>query len=204
MASPLTREQYLKALNECWADACREAEMTSDGVSLCSAAHPRAPWYRRLWFWLRRPKLSPESLETIEIEIRDTPKGGLLSGVFVNDQEIEKEIQAKGLTAPRVTLEHIESRIALECYTTGDCFSVWRYDVESTEEKHRLLGELQLITVCILILQNGFKVVGESACVSRENFNEELGRKIARQKAVEEIWALEGYLLKEHEYAPAG
>lgn len=236
--------------------------MTSDGVSLLCRSHPPAPWYRRVWFWLRRPKLSPESLETIEIDLERVGMGIKLepedleacdaamrleqakedytiatagnsivtligAGTYtirippgyaahlrntgevilekvVNDNEIEKEIQAKGLNAPRVTLEQIEARIALECYTTGECFSVWSDRGQWKEEKIRLLNELELVTVCILVLQNGYKVTGESACVSRENFNAELGRKIARQKAVEKIWALEGYLLKEHEYAPAG
>jgi len=48
-----------------------------------------------------------------------------------------------------------------------------------------------------LTLQNGFTVVGESACASPENFNAELGRKIARENARNKIWMLEGYLLKQ-------
>ncbi|ENM1631569.1 hypothetical protein AB6T03_004545, partial [Salmonella enterica] len=47
------------------------------------------------------------------------------------------------------------------------------------------------------ILRNGFTVTGESACVSPKNFDAEIGRKAARQKAIDKIWMLEGYLLKE-------
>lgn len=54
---------------------------------------------------------------------------------------------------------------------------------------------LRLLTFCVLVLRNGFTVTGESACVSPENFDAELGRKIARQKAVEKIWPLMGYEL---------
>jgi hypothetical protein len=54
-----------------------------------------------------------------------------------------------------------------------------------------------LLTVCIMTLANGFIVTGESACVSEANYNEELGQKIAREKATDKIWALEGYLLKQ-------
>lgn len=128
-----------------------------------------------------------------------------LGNIAMTDNDIEREIQAKGLNAPRITPEQIEKTIALECYTTGDCFAVWRYDVSSTEDKARLLDSLSLLTgcVCVLVLKNGFTVTGENACVSRENFDETLGRKIARQKAVEKIWALEGYLLKEKLYAAA-
>jgi hypothetical protein len=53
------------------------------------------------------------------------------------------------------------------------------------------------LTVCCLTLRNGYRVTGESACVSSDNFDAEIGRKIARENAVEKVWALEGYLLKE-------
>lgn len=183
--------------------------MDNDGVSLNSVPHPRVtPWWRRWWmrlYWFFiSPSLSADSLEETEIEMRLSVRtGGLLNSVGypVDDKDTESEIQAKGLNAPRVTLEHIESLIAVEAYTTGECFGVWRYDASSDEERQRLLAELELITVCILILRNGFKVIGDSACVSRENFDAELGRKIARQKAVDQIWALEGYLLKEKLHA---
>ncbi|MGE9275220.1 Gp49 family protein [Escherichia coli] len=51
--------------------------------------------------------------------------------------------------------------------------------------------------VCVPVLRNGFTVTGESACASPENFDAEIGRKIARQNAVNKIWMLEGYLLKQ-------
>ena len=198
MASSLTREQYAKELNKFWKDAYRD-HPSFDGVSLFSTSHPRAPWYRRLWFWLRRPKLSPDSLETMEIEIHDPQGRRLINEVFVSSQEIEKEIQAKGLTAPRVTLEQIEQTVVAESYITGDAIPVWvLYPREGMGDfRPRVIASMSCLTICVLVLKNGFTVTGKSACVSRENFNAELGRKIARQKAVEKIWALEGYLLKE-------
>jgi hypothetical protein len=60
------------------------------------------------------------------------------------------------------------------------------------------------LTVCCMKLANGFTVTGESACASPENFNEELGRKIARENAKEKIWALEGYALRERLAAVSG
>lgn len=56
---------------------------------------------------------------------------------------------------------------------------------------------LKLLTFCVLVLRNGFTVTGESACASPENFDSEIGRKIARENAINKIWPLEGYLLKE-------
>lgn len=56
---------------------------------------------------------------------------------------------------------------------------------------------LSLLTFCVLVLRNGFTVTGESACASPENFDAEIGRKIARQNAVNKIWPLMGYALKQ-------
>ena len=93
----------------------------------------------------------------------------------MNDQDIEKEINDKGLSAPRITPEHIESVIVSEQY-------------------HVFEGTT--FTSCLLTLRNGFTVHGESACASPENFDAELGRKIARDNAKNKIWMLEGYLLR--------
>ena len=105
------------------------------------------------------------------------------------EKQIEQEIQDKGLTAPRVTPDHIDGCIALETYFTAADGAT-----HSGEAYHDALG---LLTFCVLVLKNGFTVTGESACASPENFNAEIGRKIARQNAREKIWLLEGYLLKQ-------
>ena len=56
---------------------------------------------------------------------------------------------------------------------------------------------LDLLTFCVLVLRNGFTVTGESYCADAENFDAELGRKIARQNAISKVWPLMGYALKE-------
>lgn len=56
---------------------------------------------------------------------------------------------------------------------------------------------LGLLTFCVLTLRNGFTVTGESACASPENYNAEIGRRIARENAVAKVWPLMGYALKE-------
>ena len=94
----------------------------------------------------------------------------------MNENELEIEINRKGLKAPRLTPDLIDNVIIKTDYHLfpGTCF-----------------------TVCLLTLKNGFNVVGESACVSPEYFDEEIGRDVAFNNARDKIWLLEGYLLKE-------
>lgn len=100
----------------------------------------------------------------------------------MNEQQVESEIIAKNLTAQRVTPAQVDAAI-------------------KGEEYHVFGGTT--LTVCCLTLANGFTVTGESACASPENFDAELGRKIARDNARQKIWALEGYRLRS-ELAKAG
>ena len=118
----------------------------------------------------------------------------------MNDHDIEQEIQAKGLTAPRVTPQDIEANVASEFYfTAADGYrSNPCYDPNGhPHEPLPALASLELLTFCVLVLRNGFTVPGESACASPENFNAELGRKIARQDAIGKLWPLMGYHLKQ-------
>ena len=121
----------------------------------------------------------------------------------MTDQQIEQEIQSKGLTAPRVTPADIDAEIASERYFSAAegvqgayhaRGGVHPHGVSPSQQEHQTLG---LMTFCVLVLRNGFTVTGESACASPENFDEELGRKIARQKAVEKIWPLLGFRLRD-------
>ena len=118
------------------------------------------------------------------------------------DESIEQEIQAKGLTAPRVTPADIEANIASEHYFTARDGRLGALTNESYVGRERPvegnadLAPLGLLTFCVLVLRNGFTVTGESACASPENFDAEVGRKIARQNAVSRIWPLMGYELR--------
>lgn len=94
----------------------------------------------------------------------------------MNEQEVEQAKADKGLNAPSLTPQDIENAIANEQYWVPAGTS---------------------LTICVLTLRNGFTVTGESACASPENFDQEIGRKIARDNARDKIWALEGYLLRD-------
>jgi hypothetical protein len=56
------------------------------------------------------------------------------------------------------------------------------------------------LTVCVLTLQNGFTVTGESACIDPKMFNAAIGEQIAFNNALEKIWPLEGYLLAQRRF----
>lgn len=94
----------------------------------------------------------------------------------MSNEQIERDIEAQGLPAPRVTLAHVESVIVGETFTVLPSGKVM---------------------VCEITLANGFTVRGEAASVSRENFNEVIGRKVSRERAVQQVWMVEGYLLQQ-------
>ena len=138
----------------------------------------------------------------------------------MNDQAIEKEIQAKGLTAPRITPADVIGEIASEHYFTAEQGAIRAsYDnAKAALVDAQAIGTgvyssadlvvpepLKLLTFCVLVLKNGFTVSGESACASPENFDAEIGRQVARQNAINKIWPLLGFQLKEllHQAAAA-
>lgn len=105
----------------------------------------------------------------------------------------EQDLINAGLTAPRVTPADIEGVIASEHYFTA--YGGAKYGRLTRDEPDHSEA-LKLLTFCVLVLKNGFTVTGESACASPENFNAEIGRRIARQHAVDKIWPLLGYELR--------
>lgn len=112
-----------------------------------------------------------------------------------DDSAIEAEIQAKGKTAARITPADLQANIK-ECHYFTALDGVdghFRGGPEAEACDARALG---LLTFCVLVLRNGFTVTGESACASPENFDADIGRKIARQNAEQKIWPLMGYELK--------
>ena len=97
----------------------------------------------------------------------------------MNEEQREKEIQEKGLTAPRLTPESIKAKV-------------------KSIHFHRFEGTTT--TVCCIKLENDFTAIGHSACASPENFDAKMGEKIALDDAMNRVWELEGYLLKEKLY----
>ncbi len=116
----------------------------------------------------------------------------------VKDTDAESGLHYK---APRVSLADIEGAIAAVTYIAGDQVlhrdTEWRQgvDMEAAE------GAAGVFTMCLLILRNGWVVVGKSAPASPENFDAEYGKKLAYEDAVRQIWPLMGFSLKDKLHA---
>lgn len=100
-----------------------------------------------------------------------------------NDEAaIESLLQDLSLKGPRLTPELIDSMIIDHTY-------------------HQFPNTT--VTVCCLTLTNGFKVVGHSATISKQNFDAEIGKRLAYVSAREKIWELEGYRMHDQIYRAA-
>jgi hypothetical protein len=92
-----------------------------------------------------------------------------------SEEALEQELQDKGLTFPRVTPGMLDDQIARVLYH---------------------VPEDTTLTICTLVLQNGYTVTAESACADPRNFDPQIGRDISYENARKKIWQLEGYALK--------
>lgn len=151
-------------------------------LSLMRDGHPIATRHiaRRCKLTTRQAYRLLRQMENDGLVRRVGPNAGLWkkedTKKMKSEKALENELQARGLTAPRVTPEMLDAEIELEEY-------------------HLFFGSL--LTVCVLTLRNGFPVSGESACASPENFDAEIGQQIARQNAREKIWPLLGFRLRD-------
>jgi hypothetical protein len=101
-------------------------------------------------------------------------------------EETDRESAAVAISpTTRVSLEDIRHEIAAEYFTTGR---------QIAPDGPR---PLDVLTVCILVMQNGFTIIGKAAPADEKNFNAELGRKFAREDAIRQAWPLMGYALRE-------
>lgn len=101
------------------------------------------------------------------------------------------EYSANKATHPRVALADMEGKIERELYFNAGDMESKCHGTESSD------NPLDLLTICILVMRNGFTVIGKSAPASPENFDEEKGRRFAYEDAIKQLWPLEGYALRE-------
>lgn len=103
--------------------------------------------------------------------------------------QVTDEIAASGATHPRVSLQSMKDKIAAEYFFTAD------KAIEAIGAP--AVDALKLLTVCIIVMENGFTVIGKSAPASPENFDADKGQTFAREDAIRQLWPLEGYALRE-------
>lgn len=111
-------------------------------------------------------------------------------------QQTDQEAGAQA-TAPRVSLADIENAIERKFFFTGGeaarCF-------DPSTAREQAVSALDPLTICIVVMNNGFMVIGKSAPASPKNFNAELGQKLAYEDAVRQLWPLMGFALREKLY----
>lgn len=110
----------------------------------------------------------------------------MTSSLEVTDQE-----SAAVAVAPRVRLQDIEDAVASILYVTGDRLAAVSFE---GADPH---GTLPTFTLCLIVMRNGFIVVGKAAPASPENFDPELGRKFAYEDAIRQLWPLMGFALRD-------
>jgi len=94
------------------------------------------------------------------------------------EQKIEDSIQAKGLTAPRVTPDDLDQAMA------------------AADIQYHVFPDTT-VTVCCATLDNGYALVGKAAAASPENFDADVGREVAYKDARNQLWALLGFRLRD-------
>lgn len=103
--------------------------------------------------------------------------------------EVTDRRSAAVATKPRVTLQDIKDAIAA------------RYDFTADRAleglKVPVVPGLEVLSICILVMRNGFTVIGKSAPASPENFNADLGRDYAYEDAIKQLWPLMGFALRD-------
>jgi hypothetical protein len=109
-------------------------------------------------------------------------------GSSMSIEQSDREAAAVAV-APRVTLQDLKASVAFEYGFTADKAVLAMGD--------HCPPELKVLSVCILVLRNGFVVIGKSAPASPENFDAALGERFAYEDAIRQLWPLAGYALRD-------
>lgn len=144
-------------------------------------------------------KLHPQAGEQVATQVYadGTTATGVapLPALSPSQQDLETEIQTKADKAPRVTPQALQDEIASVHFFTAAEGCSGRSNGYILPDG--FVPSLNLLTICVIVLKNGFTVIGHSACASPENFNAEIGERIARENAERQVWPLLGFRLKD-------
>lgn len=96
---------------------------------------------------------------------------------------------AETATAPRVTLADLEAAVVAEnWFTAGAAANALNQPSNPA---------MELLTIVVLTIANGFTVVGTSAPASPANFDADKGRLFAKEDAMRKLWPLMGFALRD-------
>lgn len=107
----------------------------------------------------------------------------------ITEDELEERAVAK-----RVTMKEVEDVVLFTYFFTAA--DGVRAAHKTTARMHGKVSNLELLTFCVLVLENGFTVTGQSACAAPENYQQDIGERLAQKDAIGKIWPLLGYELK--------
>lgn len=105
---------------------------------------------------------------------------------------------AEGRTAPRVSLTDIEGAIERMFFINGgEAALIFDQHTPRNGPLDPEIASLRVLTICLVVMTNGFTIIGKSAPASADNFDPALGEKLAYEDAVRQIWPLMGFALRD-------
>lgn len=107
-----------------------------------------------------------------------------------NLQATDDAARAVQKTPNRVSLADIEARIVEERIFLASNAVESLFATVPHES-------LKVLTLCLLVLDNGFTVVGKTAPADAANFDAALGAKFAREDAIRQLGPLMGFALRD-------
>jgi hypothetical protein len=116
------------------------------------------------------------------------------------ETKVTEEELIKRSTAERVTLEQVNGSIVGEFYFTGSEAIKGAGVLSGEGLPENVPEDLDRVTICLLRLYNGFVILGHSAPASKENFDPMIGKRLARERAIMQIWTLLGFELKTRQW----
>jgi hypothetical protein len=120
----------------------------------------------------------------------------------LTDSGFERQLIARDKRGPRIKPQDVQRLVVSEHFFTAMHGAIGRDVSENVGACLPTNPVLGLITFCVLVLKNDYPVTGVAVCESFQNFDPEIGRRIARQDAASKIWPLLGYEFKHRMAAP--
>lgn len=127
----------------------------------------------------------PEEQQKKDVIFRDTVHANMpkrKTPTLLTEGELTRAL--KSSPADKVTKEYMEGRIEEVIFM----------------QMHHTKRLDDTTTICTIYLDNGFSVRGESACVNPENYDKDIGEKIAYENAFKQLWPLFGFVLAEKQF----